>query len=111
MYAARVKASKTRHTHKEHHMANWVNWSSNHRTNSVGVFQPGSLEELVSIVQDAERLGLGVRAVGTGWSNSDVAVTNGYVVETDSLSADLTGVLDTSLNAAGATMQLVHVEA
>src|SRR5687768_5803213 len=91
-------------------MATWVNWPSNHPTNPAGVLRPGSLEELVSIVQEAERLGLGVRAVGTGWSNSDVAVTDGYVVETDRLTADLNDVLSTSLNAAGAAMQLVHVE-
>jgi hypothetical protein len=89
----------------------WVNWPSNHPTNPAGVLRPDSLEELVNIVQEAERLGRNVRAVGTGWSNSDVAVSAGYVVETDALSAVLTDVLSTSLNAAGAAMQLVHVEA
>jgi hypothetical protein len=91
-------------------MATWVNWPSNHTTNAVNIFRPGSLAELVGIVQEAERLGLGVRAVGTGWSNSDVAVTDGYVVETDRLIAVLTNVLDTSRNANGTAMQLVHVE-
>ena len=91
----------------------WVNWPSNHPTNPAGVLRPDSLEELVNIVQEAERLGRNVRAVGTGWSNSDVAVSAGYVVETDALSAVLTDVLSTSLDpaGAGAGMQLVHVEA
>jgi FAD/FMN-containing dehydrogenase len=89
----------------------WINWTTNHPTNAAGVLRPDSLEELVNIVQEAERLGRNVRAVGTGWSNSDAAVTEGYVVETDLLNAELTDVLGTSLNAFGAGKSLVHVEA
>jgi hypothetical protein len=90
----------------------WENWPTNHaKPAPPGILRPDSLEELVNIVKEAKQLGRGVRAVGTGWSNSDVAVSAGYVVETDALSAVLTDVLSTSLNAAGAAMQLVHVEA
>jgi hypothetical protein len=89
----------------------WVNWPSNHHANPAGHLRPDSLEELVNIVQEAERLGRGVRAVGSTWSNSDVAVSPGYVVETDNLAALLTDVLSTSLNATGSGMLLVHVEA
>ena len=89
----------------------WVNWPSNHPTNPAGRLRPDNLDELVAIVQEAERLGRGVRAVGSGWSNSDVAVTTGYVVETDLLSAFLNDVLDTSMNAAAAGRRLVHMEA
>lgn len=86
----------------------WMNWPSNHPTNPAGILRPDSLNELVSIVQEAERLGRNVRAVGTGWSNSDVAVTDGYVVETDNLNAVLIDVLGTSLNTFGASKSLVH---
>ena len=79
----------------------WVNWPTNHPTNPAGVLRPDSLEELVNIVQEAERLGRSVRAVGTGWSNSDVAVTAGYVVETDLLNAVLTDVLEHELECRG----------
>jgi len=89
----------------------WMNWPSNHPTNPAGVLRPDNLEELVNIVQEADRLGRNVRAVGSGWSNSDVAVTAGYIVETDKLNAVLTDVLGTSLNTFGAVKSLVHVEA
>ena len=76
-----------------------------------GNLRPDSLEELVEIVQEAGRLGRGVRAVGSSWSNSDVAVTPDYVVETDRLNRVLTDVLDSSLSPLGAGLKLVHVEA
>ncbi len=89
----------------------WVNWPANVRTNPVGRLRPDSLEELVNIVQEAERLGQPVRAVGSSWSNSDVAATTGFVVETDRLCAVLTDVLSATLNTTGRALQLVHVEA
>jgi len=51
---------------------------------------PGSLDELVELVRRAEREGATVRAVGAGHSWSDVALTNGYLVEPRNLS----GLLD-----------------
>jgi hypothetical protein len=94
----------------------WINWPANHPTNPAGLLRPDSLEELVTIVKEAEQLGRGVRAVGSGWSNSDVAVipvapTSGYVIETDMLNAVLTDVLSTSLRSDRAGMNLFHVEA
>jgi FAD binding domain len=93
----------------------WINWPANHPTSPAGLLRPDSLEELVNIVHEAERLGRSVRAVGSGWSNSDVAVTPsqppGYVIETDNLGAFLTDVLSATVNSAGSGMHLVHVEA
>ena len=89
----------------------WSNWPTNHATNPPGVLRPDSLEELVNIVQEAERSGRGVRAIGSSWSNSDVAASSGYVVETEALNAVVTDVLTTSLSATGAGLQLMHVEA
>jgi hypothetical protein len=89
----------------------WSNLATNHQVNPAGHVSPDSLQELVTIVEEAERLGKGVRAVGTSWSNSDVAVSPAYVVETDRLNGVLTDVLSTSLNARAAGRQLVHVEA
>ena len=51
---------------------------------------PGSLGELVELVRLAEREGTTVRAVGAGHSWSDVALTDGYLVEPRNLS----GLLD-----------------
>jgi hypothetical protein len=92
----------------------WTNLATNRQENPiVGHLRPDSVDELVNIVREAEQLGRGVRAVGSGWSNSDVAVSPAYVVETDKLDNVLTDVLSTSLNARGAALRphLVHVEA
>ena len=89
----------------------WQNWPTNHETNPVGHLWPDSLDELVNIVRDAGRLSRGARAVGSSWSNSDAAVSPGYVIETDRLDRVLTDVVPACLNPRGGAMQLVHVEA
>jgi len=90
----------------------WTNWPTNHTKDPVaGHLWPESLEELVSIVQQAEAQGRGVRAVGSSWSNSDAAVAPDYVVETDRLQNVITDVLDSCLSPAGAALTLMHVEA
>src|SRR5262245_2592459 len=63
----------------------WKNWPLNHdRTPTVPEhLWPDSLDELVNIVREAGQQGRGVRAVGTSWSNSDVAVSPAYIVETE----------------------------
>jgi L-gulono-1,4-lactone dehydrogenase len=47
---------------------------------------PASLDELVELVRRAEREGTTVRAVGAGHSWSDVALTDGYLIEPRGLS-------------------------
>lgn len=90
----------------------WVNWPSNHQTASgTPRARPDNLDEVVAIVKDAEARNLKVRAVGSGWSNSDVAISEGCVVETDLLAGVITDVLRDCLNAAGQARRLVHVEA
>jgi hypothetical protein len=91
----------------------WLNWPTNRTVNPpfAAHLWPESLEELVDIVRAARRLGRGVRAVGSSWSNSDVAVSPAYVVETKRLNRILSNVLDTSLRADSSTLRLVHVEA
>jgi FAD binding domain/FG-GAP-like repeat len=90
----------------------WRNWPTNHEKNPVlGHLWPDSLDELVNIVQEAGRQGRGARAVGSSWSNSDAAVSSGYVVETNRLNRILTDVVPACLNARGAAMRLLHVEA
>jgi FAD binding domain len=72
---------------------------------------PESLEELVDIVKTAEGEGRRVRAVGSSWSNSDVAVTPDYLVETHKLNTELASVLGVPNVLAGPRGNLVHVEA
>jgi hypothetical protein len=90
---------------------NWVNWPSNHVRNGATVARPDNLEELVNVVSAAENNGQGVRAVGSSWSNSDVAVSPGWVIETDKLDGLLTEVTSDCLNSSATGRNLVHVEA
>jgi len=90
----------------------WENWPTTfEKPAPPGVLRPDSLEQLVNIIREAEQRNFGVRAVGTSWSSSDVAVSSGYVVETDLLGSVLTDVLDTSLNPESIGKRLLHVEA
>ena len=72
--------------------------------------RPESRAELIDIVHEAERQGRRVRAVGSSWSNSDVAVTPDFLVETHDLAAELTAVLDGDALIVPRG-NLVHVEA
>jgi hypothetical protein len=69
---------------------------------------PGSLEELVDVVQRAEREGTTVRAVGAGHAWSDAALTDGYMVLPDNLGgvADLD---DGTLRRPAAELSLARV--
>jgi hypothetical protein len=75
----------------------WKNWAGNRQTNPEGHCRPQSLDELVAIVVAANRHGKSVRAVGSSWSFSDIAVTSGYLVETNQLNRVLTHVLPQAL--------------
>ena len=89
----------------------WTNWPTNRVKNPAVQVRPDSLDELVNVVTEAEKNGQGVRAVGSSWSNSDVAVSPGYIVQTDKLDGVLTEVLSGCLNNAAAGRKLIHVEA
>jgi hypothetical protein len=66
----------------------WHNHTRNQGTDPLQIHRPGgdgAVEQLVRIVQDAEANGCEVRAVGSGHSWSDVALTGGFLVETHGL--------------------------
>ncbi|HKG03196.1 MAG TPA: FAD-binding protein [Conexibacter sp.] len=63
----------------------WRNHTGNQGVDPLAIAKPSTLEELVRLVQDAERDRITVRAVGSGHSWSDVALTTGVVVETHGL--------------------------
>lgn len=72
----------------------WRNWGGNRETNPVeGHCRPTCLEELAAIVRTAAQQGKRARAVGSSWSFSDIAVTPGFVVETNRLNKVLATVL------------------
>lgn len=94
----------------------WHNWADNRRTDPIeGHCYPTCLEELVAIVKTATQQNKRARAVGSSWSFSDIAVTPGYVVETNKLDKHITTVLPKALlppsDKVPMPRHLVHVEA
>ena len=59
----------------------WRNHLGNQRIDPLRTYQPGRIEEVSAIVRDAEETGATVRAVGSGHSWSDVALTRGFLLE------------------------------
>ena len=71
----------------------FVNWAQNVTATPQSFFQPSTLDELVAIVSQAEANQLSVRAIGSGWSFTDVMVSPDYMVNTDLLNATLSETL------------------
>jgi L-gulono-1,4-lactone dehydrogenase len=63
----------------------WKNHLGNQRIDPLRVYTPSKIEDVSDIVREAEAAGVTVRAVGSGHSWSDVALTRGYLVKTDRL--------------------------
>jgi hypothetical protein len=59
----------------------WQNTIRKYKVTPVKLFEPESLDDIVSIIKEAESKDLKVRAVGSGHSFSDVAVTGEYMVD------------------------------
>jgi hypothetical protein len=98
----------------------WHNWAGNRNTKPIqGHCYPTCLDELVAIVRSASKQGKRARAVGSSWSFSDIAVTGGYVIETNRLTRVLSTVLPTALWGSATSIvpnapfshHFVHVEA
>ncbi|MGH7526822.1 MAG: D-arabinono-1,4-lactone oxidase [Gemmatimonadales bacterium] len=88
----------------------WSNHTGNQRVEPLRIYRPRSLDEVVEIVREAEQIGSTVRAVGSGHSWSDVALTTGLLVETKDLSRVLS--LEPELLRPGVPEErLVRVEA
>ena len=63
----------------------WRNHTGNEHAEPLRQYTPASVEEIVDIVREAERLGTQVRAVGSGHSWSDVTLTRGFLLDTHRL--------------------------
>lgn len=63
----------------------WRNHTGNQGVDPLRIARPASLDELVLLVQEAEERGATIRAVGSGHSWSDVALTTGFLLETHAL--------------------------
>jgi hypothetical protein len=66
-------------------MLTWRNHTGNQSCHPERIVAPGSLQDLVDLVQQAESESTTVRAVGSGHSWSDAALTDGYLVEPGNL--------------------------
>jgi L-gulono-1,4-lactone dehydrogenase len=67
----------------------WRNRTGNQSCDPLRRYSPSSIEELAEIVAEAEMLGATVRAVGSGHSWSDAALTPGFLVEPKGLARPL----------------------
>jgi FAD/FMN-containing dehydrogenase len=94
----------------------WRNDTGNQRIYPLRQFTPTSIEALCEIVREAERGGIQVRAVGSGHSWSDAALTDGILVRPEGLTEPLD--IDAALMHTGAVgpdeqtgLTLVQVQA
>ncbi len=60
----------------------WANWAGDQRCAPTSIERPASEDELATIVVRAARQGRNVRAVGSGHSFTDIACTDGVLVDT-----------------------------
>jgi len=64
----------------------WKNHLGNQRIDPLRIYDPAGIDEVAAIVRAAENAGVTVRAVGSGHSWSDVALTRGFLLKTDGMS-------------------------
>jgi L-gulono-1,4-lactone dehydrogenase len=88
----------------------WRNHTGNQAVEPLRIYRPRRAEELVDIVREAEACDATVRAVGSGHSWSDVALTTGFLVDTHRLSRRL-GTDDGTLRDGVQTATLSRAEA
>ncbi|MBV9604195.1 MAG: FAD-binding protein [Solirubrobacterales bacterium] len=63
----------------------WKNHLGNQQIDPLRIYKPASIDDVQAIVRAAEDAGVTVRAVGSGHSWSDVALTRGYLLKTNGL--------------------------
>jgi hypothetical protein len=64
----------------------WKNHLGNQSVDPLRIYRPEAIEQVVAIVREAGEAEVPVRAVGSGHSWSDVALTTGFLLRTDRLS-------------------------
>jgi hypothetical protein len=63
----------------------WRNHLGNQSVDPLRIYTPRSIDDVVAIVRAAEEAGVTTRAVGSGHSWSDVALTDGFLIKTNGL--------------------------
>jgi L-gulono-1,4-lactone dehydrogenase len=87
----------------------WSNCIGNQKAFPLNIFRPTTLSEVISIINRAENENRKVRAVGSGHSFSDVALTDDFLIDTHGLNKVLTLDAET-LKADAHRSTLVEVE-
>lgn len=82
----------------DHHV--WSNWARDQHCAPARLARPASEAELAQTIGDARRAGLPVRAIGSSHSFTDIACTDGVMVDT----SDLARVIDVDANTRRATV-------
>ncbi|MFI5368377.1 MAG: FAD-binding protein, partial [Spirochaetia bacterium] len=67
---------------KESVRTTWNNHTGNQSITPLRICVPESVEDVIELVREAERLDCTVRAVGSGHAWSDVALTAGFLLDT-----------------------------
>lgn len=88
----------------------WTNYVNDQSAGPLKYFKPESLSDLRSILADARAHNYKVKAIGSGHSSSDVALTRDYMVDTHALNKVL-DISQLSLNAGAYLPNLIFVEA
>ena len=86
----------------------WLNHTGNQAVDPLEVRRPASPDDLIKAVADARDQHLTVRLVGSGHSWSDVAITNGILLQPDGLTG-VEAVPESSLESGVAAERLVRV--
>ncbi len=89
----------------------WRNWGRNQLARPVRTVTPASVADVASVVRDAVRDGLRVKAVGSGHSFTAAAVTDGVLVHLDNLDGLLAADTVTGLVTVQAGMPLHRLNA
>ncbi|MEY2442801.1 MAG: hypothetical protein QOJ46_2227, partial [bacterium] len=88
----------------------WKNHLGNQSIDPLRIYEPRSIDDVVGIVRAAEQAGVTTRAVGSGHSWSDVALTDGFLMKTGGL-ARVPSAEPDFLTASWAGRDLVRTEA
>jgi len=67
----------------------WSNQHGTQRVTPLRTYRPETIDQIGRIVAEAESAGVGARAVGSGHSWSDIALTPGYLIETHAFDDEL----------------------
>jgi FAD-linked oxidoreductase len=90
----------------KHSSASWRNWSGTYSVTPARLSYPGSPDEVAAEVRRAAEEELSLKAVGSGYSSNDIAVTRGVMLDLSKLTGILAADERTGLVTVAAGMTL-----